>query len=102
VARPVQDFLRQDQPIGGDDQHIERDRDQCGAGSGVTQRRRLRDGEGTFLCQRLHWRGRLSQASAMWPIGLRQHQRYRISGGGNGGQRARGEQRRAGKADPQR
>jgi hypothetical protein len=38
----------------------------------------------------------------MWPIGLRQHQRYRVSGGGYGGQRARGELRRAGKADAQR
>ena len=99
VTRPGEDRLGEDQSVRGDHQHVERIRQRLRARGLGPERRRLQHRDTERGCKRLDRRRLELQASAFWTIGLREHQRYRVSGAGDRLQRARRERRSTGKAD---
>src|SRR5512132_392317 len=98
VPRRVEDGLRQYQAIRGNDQNLELGVAQRHLDGLIAQRRRLQDVETVRLRVTLDRRWRECKASAGWPIGLRQHDRYRVAGRVNCSEHADGKIRRTGEA----
>ncbi len=99
---PRQDGGRQDEPIRGHHEHVERDRQQGAARLFAAKRRRLDHGDAALLRERLDRRRLHGKPAPARAIGLRQHHRHRVIVVENGRQRERREGRSAGEADPQR
>lgn len=101
VRRTIEDRLRQDQAVGGNDEHIERKAGELLPGALIVERAGLEHCQSSFARERLYRAGYELEPAPLRPVGPGHDYGDRKPGAQDRGQRRRRERRRASKPDSQ-